>query len=374
MTENWKLWQAEQVRPTPEERRHERTTVPTEMTGYWRIERSKMKGDWPVVIWTRDGEEHTTFQIGAMHPMNTLEHPDEWRRLVDQHWLHAVAVTREAWAKALETGRWADGKPVREETEAERHNIDMGQGGNQAPLDISLEVQIRELSIDLREAKEPTTQAEADALTGLTDKMRALLKLAEVERVREKEPFLEGGRSIDNKWRGIMSPGSTAYDDAEKLRKAFLKKEQARREAEARAETKRRQDEAAKAAEEERQRIAAETAKRLEEENKLREQAGQATDTPEDIEQKATEEAAQLVPEPVVEEAVPERATAGTAYGRQSGLRKVKKGKIIDAGQFATALVDMKHKDMLSLLQQLADRAAKAGMVQPGIQIVEEYE
>ena len=95
----------------------------------------------------------------------------------------------------------------------------------------------------------------------------------------------------------------------------------------------------------------------------------------EKLAEQVAERAAEVEAEPVdVPEVETKRATAGGAYGTNRGLKKVKRGKITDHGKFAAALVAIKHKDLLELLQQLANRAAKAGMPVDGMEIEDAYE
>ncbi len=371
MNNDYSLWFAELEHPTPEDRRLDRTTDPQRMSGNWRIMASKMKIDWPVTIWTEVDETinpsgATIFQIGGKL-QNTVDHAKEWADFVSENgsWQHCVAVSEEEYTAALKAKHWSDGKPLLRQTAEEKAGL-VGEG-NEAPIEDTLELKIEALADKIRDTPEPTTQAQANALSGLLDDMRSLLKIADAEFTKEKAPHLEAGRAVDTKWRTIRVPGNDAYDLGEARRKAFLKKEQAKRDAEVAAENKRRREEA----EAEQARIAAERKAQLAKEAEEAAARGEMTRTEAEIEEIAEAEAAAEV---VVEEVAPERVTAGSTFGRNSGLKKVKRGKIVDAEAFAVALVKIKHGDLMPLLQTLANRAAKAGMPQPGIEIEEVLE
>jgi hypothetical protein len=352
---NWNLWQSERKTPTPEDRRLDRPTDPLLMTGYWRIERAKTRHDTPVLIWTEAGQEHTIYQRGAT-VWNTLGHADKWQDFLDKDWLHCVAVTKADWSQALETGFWPDGKPAKMMSQEEKLGISTEPGDNQGPVEELLSEQIAELA-DKASKTAVIDQPSADTATGILDRLRLLLQKAEAKRVEEKEPFLEGGRQVDAKWKGVRQPGLDAGEALDKRRRAWLRQEQARLDAIAAEETRKAQE----AARAEQERIA-------EEENAKR--AAEA------------EEKGEAPPEPVqpedVQVAVPEvaaeRATAGSAYGRNSGLRRVKVAKITDIRVFAGYLVDSQDVDMMACLRKRADAAARAKIALPGLTLEDELQ
>lgn len=361
--DGYDLWRNERVALTPEDRRADRPTNPAHMLGFWRIVGAKTKPDYAVSIWARSpADEVVIFQIGRKK-MATDENPVEWEEFTAGGWLDCVPVTKDDWSIALDTGLWPDGKPARKLTDDEKAGIAAGSGGNNPPRDEALADQIKNLAETIEATAEPKTQDEANDLSGLLDRMRSLLKLAEAERVKEKEPHLQAGRDVDARWKEITGPGSVAYDEAEKRRKAFLRKEQSRLDAIAAEETRKRQEEAR--AEQERIRREAEEAARKE---------AEAAGMSEAEIDRHVAETEPDVPEIAVAPVEPERATAGSAYGASRGLKKVKRGRIDDAKVFAAALVEIKHPDLMELLGRLADRAAKAGMAQPGMTIIETLE
>lgn len=381
MPDSWSVWRAELDHPTPEERRLDRPTEPSQINGYWRVPGARTKHDIPVLIWTKAGATATIFQIGNRRPRNTTEDAEAWERFVSGMWLSCNAVPKADWDHALKEGRWPDGKPAKEMDVDEKLGVEVARGtgdGNEPTVEESLETQIKALSTKIMSVAEPTTQEEADALSELLVKLKRLLDLAEAERVKEKEPFLQGGRDVDAKWQAIGRPGGDAYREGTARKKSFLKKEQDRREAEARAENKRRREEAEAAAKAERERIAEETRQRLAAEA-AKEAAEQGIPSSEvisedEIAQRADEAAAEAVPAPVIEEVQPERPTSGPAYGRQTGLKKVKKGKIEDGPLFLAKLWENGNEDLKALAQKLANRAAKAGIKVDGMVVEEVWE
>jgi hypothetical protein len=388
MTGSYLLWKSELQTPTTEDRRADRPTDPQKLSGFWRINAAKTKPDYPVAIWTEEGQGATIFQIGRKI-MNTVEHDTEWHEFVAGSWLDCTAVTKADWSQALDTKFWPDGKPAMRMTDEEKMGIDVTPGDNNAPVSETLAEQIAALVEKAKAMPEPTTQAQADAATGILDKLRSLLRLAEAERVAEKEPHLEAGRAVDAKWSNIMSPAKDAGAELDARRKAYLRKEQQRLDDIAAEETRKRQEEARRAAQAERERLQREADERAAEERRRRQEeaaakaaeAAAANDAAErqrlEDEAKAAEEAAanvqaEEVAEPEVEEVAPveaERATAGTAYGRNSGLKKVKRGRITDMVAFLTANAD--NSDIKELAQKIANRLAKAGHAVAGMTIEE---
>jgi len=360
--DGYDLWRAERQALTPEDQRQNRGDDPHQMLGYWRIIGARTKPDYPVSIWALPGEDVVIFQIGRKK-MDTAANVVEWDEFVAGSWLKCVPVLKDDWAVALDTGFWPDGKKSRILTAEEEAGIAGGSGGNNPPRDDALADQIKNLSEKIEATGEPTTQDEANDLSGLLDRMRSLLKLAEAARVKEKEPHLQAGRDVDARWKEITGPGSVAYDEAEKRRKSFLRKEQARLDAEAAAET-RRLIEAAKA---EQERI------RQEREDEFRKQA-EASGIPEADIDRHIAETEPDVPEINVAPVEPVRAVAGGAHGIARGLKSVTRGRIDDMKIFLTSPTMLGHAEVKALAQQLANRAAKAGIAIEGMTIVKELE
>lgn len=345
--EGYALWFAELKSPTPEDRRADRSTDPKLLSGFWKILGARTKIDWPLSIWSDQGQDATIFQIGR-RVMNTVDHQTEWQEFAAQSWLNTVAVTQAEWDKALSTGWWSDGKVARSMSAEERMGLELPSGGNAPPLEESLADQIQ--SVADSASIEVTDQASADKAAGILDRLRLLLGKAEDARKEAKAPILLAGREIDAHWNGISEPGTMAKTVLEKRVKAWLLAEQKRIAAERKA-----------AEDAERQRLA-------DEETARRAQEAQQQGLPEPDPVKPEE----VTPPPPA--APVERPRASSTYGRATGLRKVKRGQIDDLVVFVSALAEMKHAELIELAQKLADRAAKAGVPVRGMQIVEVLE
>jgi hypothetical protein len=311
--------------------------------GFWRIIGAKTKHDDPVAIYGDNAHPGIIVVVGSQRPWVTIDNEKGWHSFLTWRGPKAKAVTKAEWSQAVSTGFWPeDGKPAKEMTVDERLGISTEAGGNDAPIEEALADQIAALAEKLAAAKEPTTQDEANALSGDLDRMRALLKKATEVREEEYRPHKEAADGVSRKWAEIMAPGQSAGTVAEDRRKAFLKKEDARLAAEAAAENERRRKEA------EAERI------RLQRE----------------AEKKGLDPA--TVEPPKVDLVEPERATAGSQFGRKSGLREYTVGKIVDLPMLANALLftgNGPDADLLEYLQKRADAAAKAGNPLPGTEI-----
>lgn len=343
MAQTWTFWKADLAAPGTLSR-----DVTDPGQGFWRHKGAKTKIDWPIAIWFEG--DVPKIKVG-----NKLTEGEDalLEFLSGSTWLNAVAVSHADYLAAMETGKWSDGKPARKMDEAERHDIDISEGDNAAPVEESLADQIAALAAKINATAEPTTQDQANTLAGNLDKMRALLKLAENKRVEEKQPHLDAGREVDSKWQAIGEPGGNAYRDGEAKRKAFLKKEQARLDAIA-AEDRRKEQE----------RIDAEN-KRIREENERI--AAEAAEKGEDA-------AATLVPEISAPAAEAPRATAGGTFGRSTGLRKVTVIDAVDVAVLAKHFIDGKDADFITYLTDRAKKAVRAKITLPGVTTKEELQ
>lgn len=323
------------------------------IAGYWRIGAAKTKPDYPVAIAYagNDGpvDEHIVVQIGRQRPYSgrTTEVED----FIAGGWLHCIAVTREEYNKALDTGLWNDGKPSRKMDEAERLGIDVTPGENAAPIEESLADQINNLADKARAMPEPTNQDEANKATEVVDKLRGLWKLAEAERIRQKTPHDQAAAAVQSLWLPIQEPAKKEGAALDERRKAYLRKEQARLDKEAADERKRQQA----AVDAENERIRAENQKRLDE---AEQQGGDAPEVPEFIPEVAA---------PVIEA---QRAVASSSFGRASGLRKVKVAVITDKAMLLAHLSD--DADLGEYLQKRADAALRGKITLPGVTVQEQ--
>ena len=344
------------------------------MTGYWRIIGPKTKPDWPVMIFTeadpaKNPAGATIFQIGRkVH--NTVEHPDEWQDFIAGAWLKCIAVSRLDYVASMERGTWPDGKPAKQLTENEKLGIEIPAGGNDAPADEAIADQIAALLATVK-AAEVKDQASADAASGLLDKLRGLLKMATAQHDVEKAPILEQAAIVDSKWNNIRNPAKEAGEKLKIARDTWLKNEQARLDAIAAEENRKRRAEAEAAAEAERQIRLQEAAERNERLRKEAEQMGMQADLPSQAEIEA-EVAAQVTVK--VDEVMPEKAKASSTFGRATSAKKVKIAKVVDAALLCNWFLHTDHPDadFAAYLQTRADKAMRAKISLPGVEVTEE--
>lgn len=341
MTDQWQYWRDELANPGGHSRDEDRN-----ISGFYRMDGARTKPSYPVAIWREEGQEATIFQIGRKRPQNSDADNQEWHEFIGNGWTKCVAVTREEWNKALDTGFWSDGKHSRQMDETEKLGIDTATGGNNAPAEESLADQISTLAEKIDGTPEPTTQDQANTLSGLLDKMRALLRLAEAERVKQKEPHLQASRAVDSAWTAIKTPGEQAGIAGEARRKAYLKKVQAKLDADAAAERKRQQDQ-------------------IDAENESIRAA--AADL-------GLEQGSAFVPEKVAPVIEAPRATAGSAYGRASGLKKITVVDAVDQAVLTKHFIDTNDQDFANYLTDRAKKAIRAKITLPGVTTREEYQ
>lgn len=356
MADRYDFWRREIA---GEALRHD--SVRNVVLGFWRYHAARTKVDSPVAVWEEPG--WILWQIGGVRkepfPLNEAP-PDEWWEFLGGTFLHCTAISADEWHKALDDGRWPDGKASLRMSLAESEGLDDEPGGNQAPPDESLADRLAALQERADATPEPTTQAAADAATELYQRIRKVWKLADDERKREKAPHDDAGQAVQDKWLPILNPAAKAGENLDVRRKAFLKKEQAKADAAAAAETARLRKEAAARIEAERLENAHIEAKRIAQERQW--------DHPDEPAPSVEEIAAEVmstappVDEAVVAALVPEvkadKVLAGGAYARRSGLKTIWVGTIADRGKLIEHLAD--SPAMRDFLESVVKQAAKA--------------
>lgn len=206
-----------------------------------------------------------------------------------------------------------------------------------------------------------STQDQADALNTLMSKIKDAAKAADDQRILEKKPLDEAIDEIQGRYNPLISgffsknktagKATMAMDAAKKALKPYLD------------ELDRRQQEAARLAREEADRKQREAMEAM----RARDSANLAQ----------REEAERLAHEAKLAEASANRAENAKAHakgeGRATGLRTIHRAVMADR-KTAAAWVWVDHNDaLMEFIQDLADKAVRAGKRQiPGFDVVEE--
>lgn len=298
--------------------------------GYYR---ARKKGEpWePVAIFFPDGSD----QVVAYRNGKEIDADGIWT------WCCRNPITYDAYDKAMDGGGFDDEPPA-----------PIGDNSGDADPFDALRIEYlgeKELAEEFMRSS-VTTQAQADKVAIWAKRLTAIKTKAEGLHKVEKQPHLDAGRAVDDKWRDLK----TEPDDLAKRLKAHIKpflQERIRQE-------------------EERQRKAreeADKARRAAEEAALRARESEADDA------EAAREADRLAAQAKEASAAAEarKVNAGRTGARVS-MRTEKIGVVTDYAVAAAALVAINHKDLIAVIDQLAQRAAKAGMPFAGMEVREE--
>ncbi|MBY5917315.1 hypothetical protein HFO77_23255 [Rhizobium leguminosarum] len=301
--------------------------------GYYRT-RFKHKPWEPVAIWFEDGKWH------AMRGDRQVDASDIWT------WCCRNPITYEAYTKAIEGAGWDD-EP---EAPAIGHNL---------PSDPFEALQI-EFAAEREQAeafmKKPiTTQAEADRAAIWSKRLSTIAKKATDLHKVEKQPHLDAGRNVDNKWRELKEEPDAISKKLKRHMDAFLQEEarkERERQAAARAEADRIQREADAA------RVAAEKAA-AKNDNDAAAIAAQNN---------AIAEAERLAQQAAAAErdAQARNASAGRT-GAKVSLRTFVFAEITDFDALLMALKD--RPEIKEVVDTLANRAARSGVELAGMAI-----
>ncbi|MGO7089441.1 hypothetical protein AB9E14_23485 [Rhizobium leguminosarum] len=302
--------------------------------GYYRT-RFKDKPWEPVAIWFEDGKWH------AMRGERAIDASDIWT------WCCRNPITYEAYTKAIEGGGWDD------EPEASI--------GHNQPADLDpYEALLHEFASEKEQAeafmKKPITkQAEADRAAIWSKRLSTIAKKATDLHKVEKQPHLDAGRNVDNKWRELKEEPDAISKKLKRHMDAFLQ-EEARKERErqtaARAEADRIQREADAA------RVAAEKAA-AKNDNDAAAIAAQNN---------AIAEAERLAQQAAAAErdAQARNASAGRT-GAKVSLRTFVFAEVTDFDALLMALKD--RPEIKEVVDTLANRAARSGVELAGMAI-----
>lgn len=292
--------------------------------GYYR---TRFKGgQWePVAIWLDDGGAWL-----AMRGERMVDAADAW------NFCRTHPVSYEAYQKAIEGAGWDDEPPA----PAIGHNL---------PSD-PFEALTLEYEAEAEQAKEfmktpVTTQDQADKAAIWAKRLTSIKNKATDLHKVEKQPHLDAGRNVDNKWRGLKEDPDTLAKKLKAHVTPFLQ-EQQRLEYERQqrerdeAERKRREAEALAAQADVSDTAAQAEAERLQQEANKQEQAAQA-----------------------------QKPQAGRTGARVS-LRTFVSARITDYDKALKALGN--HPEMKALVETLANRAIRAGVELDGVERYEE--
>jgi hypothetical protein len=295
--------------------------------GYYRT-RFKDKPWEPVAIWFEDGKWH------AMRGERQVDASEIWT------WCCRNPISYEAYTKAIEGAGWDD-EP---EAPAIGHNL---------PTDPFEALQV-EFAAEREQAeafmKKPiTTQAEADRAAIWSKRLSTIAKKATDLHKVEKQPHLDAGRAVDDKWRTLKEEPDAISKKLKRHMDAFLQEEarkERERQAAARAEADRIQREADAA------RVAAEKAA-AKNDNTAADAASEA--------ERLAQQAAQAE-----RDAQARNASAGRTGARVS-LRTFVFAEITDFDALLMALKD--RPEIKEVVETLANRAARSGVELAGMAI-----
>lgn len=304
--------------------------------GYYRV-RPK-DGQWePVAIWfDTDRHEWIAYRSGREVPAD-----DIWT------WACRNPITYEAYEKAMAGEGFSD--------EPEKAP-DIGHNSGEAdPFDTLRIEYLGEKEMAEAFMRKPVkTQDDADKVAIWAKRLTAIKTKAEGLHKVEKQPHLDAGRVIDDKWRELKTEPDELAKKLKQHVKPFFDEQ--------------------RLAEEDRQRLAREEADRKRREVEDAARAARHADVLESDEVAAARQAEidRLAREAAEaeREAQAQRITAGRT-GARIGIRVEKIGVVTDYAKAAAALSAMKHKDFIELIDKLANRAAKNGMAFDGMEIQE---
>lgn len=275
----------------------------------------------PVSVWVQD--DQTLYRIGTSGPVKYAD--DTFCENVFS-WCCRKAITQEQLDNFSGTGRWFDEPPPVIE-----------RPGSNLP-DNFIEAMRERLKGEIDEIKrflaEPlTTQDQVDRASNWASRLiREIRDPVEENRKREKQPFLDEARSVDDMHVPIRDAANQWQERLKDATKEFLV--------------------AKKRAHEEAQRVAMEAEKK-----RLAEAAERGEEAiPERI---STRQPYQEKP----------KASAGTV-GSRTSVREVRTGAIEDWAAFTKWLLDSKQQDFMASCQGIADRLARAKSEAPGMKIV----
>jgi hypothetical protein len=372
---SYALWRQELKTPTPDADRQHRGGKPESLCGFWMIDGARTKPAYPVAIFPQDDRIIFKIGVGATDGESLFGDDDE-RRLHDfmtSTWFKCVAVTDTAYHAAMESGRWADGRPARKFSEAEKLGLEPAtppeQGGNMPPEEAEADLDnqiITKIEAELKkipDVKFPLNKESAEFAATIVDRLRGLGKQGEPRRKAQKQPHMDAAAAVDAHW-SILKDASAAIERMVTAIAGFTKAEEAR--------LRREQEESLRV---ERERIRKETEDRAREAAEQAEREalarGEAFEVPTEeaiAEQVEAEVEQQIAAAPPVE--APKVVVRGSEQSRAISKAKRKVGKITDVDAFIASIKD--QADFREFLQTKADKLARANTALKGMEITED--
>lgn len=310
--------------------------------GYYRT-RYKDKPWEPVAIWFEQD------RWWALRGEREVDASEIWT------WCCRNPISYEAYNKAIEGAGWDD--------EPDAPTI-----GHNLPADpfeaLKLEYQSEKEQAEAFMKTPITTQDQADKAAIWSKRLATIAKKATDLHKVEKQPSLDEGRRIDDKWRDLKEEPADMSKKLKRHMDAYLQEQQ------------RLEQERQRKAREEAQRIAreAEEARIAAEKAAARKVADGISDAAAIAEHNNRLAEAERLAQQAAEaerDAQARNSSAGRT-GARVALRTFVSAKVNDYQAAATALVLMKHPDILAVIDQLANRAVRSGQSLPGVERVEE--
>lgn len=301
------------------------TTEP--QAGFYR-KRNKTGRDIPVAIWN---DEAGVLAIAGGNPVM----PDDiWT------WCCSWPISEETYLIVADGGAWPDDPPVAGPSIGHNSPTDPHEA---LRLEFEAESELAEKFL----SRAIETQDEADKAAVWSKKIAAIAKKATDLHKVEKQPHLDAGRAVDDKWRPLKDEPDALSKRLKRHLDTYLLTQQ---------RIERERQEAARR-EEERLRREAEEAARKADAN--------------DEAAKAEAERLQREADAKAKEAEARNASAGRT-GAKVALRTFVSARVTDYEAAAIALLKMNHADLKSTIDQLANRAVRAGVELAGVERVEE--
>jgi len=341
IVERWRWWQEALKSPgkigTPDLPIHANEY----QLGYYRCRRKN--GPWePVGIYPDDDGVVVGFRSG----LQVLDLNDLFL------WCCRYPISYEAYVKALEGGGFDD-EPAPAPTIG--HN-----SGDADPFDALMMEYLGEKEMAEEFLKQPVkTKADADRAAIWADRLKKIASKAVAFHKVEKQPFLDGGRAVDEKWRGLKEEPGTVVDALRAHVKPYFA--ELKRQEEERQRLAREKADAERREAEEKARAAREAAAKAEEGDLAAEQARQ-----EAIE--ATRRAKEA------EKETEARKISAGRTGSRMGYRTETVYVVADYVKAATAILSMKgdnSKDLEKEIERLAKKVMKAGVPLEGVEAQE---